>query len=306
MPVIRFTHLTDLHLPISAAPHAAALLNKRILGYLSWVRNRRFRHELAALDAIAADAIASKADLNVITGDIVNIALPAEFAAARAWLDARFAPETTVFCPGNHDTYVAAPWGDGLGQLAHFMRGQRGGETISAPVDGDAFPYLRTVGDVVFIVANSSPPTAPGLASGKLGSNQINAIEAALNTAGDKGLCRVLALHHPITHDYVSRRKGLDDARALRAALKRAGVELVVHGHTHFPSFETIDTNTGPRPIAGGGSASHPQRRGRYQPARYTRFSVERTGSGWTIDAEIRELDPTDGAVKTVQTKRLL
>ena len=306
MAVIRFTHLTDLHLPIPASPPTATLLNKRALGYLSWVRNRRFRHDKAALEIITADASASKADLNVITGDIVNIALPAEFTAARNWLDTWFRPETTVFCPGNHDTYVATPWASGLGQLAHFMRGQRSGDAMPGPDGAHDFPYLRTIGDVVFIIANSSPPTAPGFASGKLGRAQIDAIEKALKAAGENGRCRVLALHHPITHHHVSRRKGLDDARELRAALDRAGVELVIHGHTHFPSFETVETKAGPRPIAGGGSASHPHRRGRYRPARYTRFSVDRSGPGWTITAEVRELDPADGTVKTAETRRLL
>ncbi|NWG92684.1 MAG: metallophosphoesterase, partial [Parvularculaceae bacterium] len=120
------------------------------------------------------------------------------------------------------------------------------------------------------------------------------------------GACRVLILHHPVTEGATPRRKALDDRRELRALLAETGVDLVLHGHTHRSVWAEIDTIDGPRPVVGGASASHPQARGRYRPARYNLFSIDRDAAGaWTIDVEVREFDPEAGDLKTAERRRL-
>ncbi len=304
---MRLLHLTDLHFPIESEPRWTDLLSKRALGYLSWRRKRRFRHVKSALTAILSDAAAQDADLTVITGDAVNIALPAEFAAAERGLRAGVDPSRSVFTPGNHDTYVAAPWDGGLGRLAFLMKGERAGEAGHREARSpDDFPYVRREAGVAVILANSAPPTAPGLATGRLGERQLERVKEELLAARQRGEARVLALHHPVTAGAVGRRKGLDDAEGLRALLAETGVELVLHGHMHRSHWASVETPDGPRPVAGGASASHARAHGDYRPARYNVFDIARDNGRWRIACDVRELDPASGRVETAERRALL
>lgn len=303
---MRLAHLTDLHFPIKDQPGVGDLWSKRLLGYLSWRRKRRFRHVEAALNAVLEDCRAARPDLTVISGDAVNIALPAEFEAAAARL-ALFDPARTVFTPGNHDTYVDAPWDEGLGRLSFLMRGERTGEPGARAASGPGdFPFVRREGGVAVILANSSPSTAPGLATGRLGPRQLARLKAELLAARERGEARVLALHHPVTAGAVSRRKALDDAAGLRALIAEEGVDLVLHGHMHKPYWASVETPDGPRPVAGGASASHPSAHGDYRAARYNLFEISRDAGRWRIDVEARELDPESGRVESAERRRLL
>lgn len=304
---MRLAHLTDLHLPIARGPTFKQLLNKRALGWLSWRRNRRFRHRIEALERLVADLNRVDPDFTVISGDLVNISLPAEFTAAAQWLGDNFAPERTAIVPGNHDAYVMLPWAAGAGAFDAFMRGERfDALEPRAPADETDFPFVRICGRVAMVFANSSPPTAPGFASGRLGAAQIARIGRELARLGAAGLCRVLVLHHPVTRDAAPARKALSDQTALRDALHAAGVELVLHGHNHAPLWASVETKDGARPVVGGGSASHPDARRKYRPARYNLYTIGGDAvAGWRIDAEARELDPAAGAVETVERRIL-
>lgn len=304
---MRLAHLTDLHFAIEEPPRSRDLLSKRALGYLSWQRTRRHRHATSALEKILADCRAAAPHLTVITGDATNIALSSEFEAAERGLRAGLNAGGTVFTPGNHDTYVAAPWDGGLGRLAFLMRGERLGEAGDREAAGTGdFPYVRRQRGVAVILANSAPSTAPGLATGRLGPAQLERLRGELLAARDRGEARVLALHHPVTAGAVSRRKALDDGPALRALIAETGVELILHGHMHRSYWASIDTPGGPRPVVGGASASHCAAHGDYRPARYNLFHFERAGANWRIEVEVRELDPASGRVDTAERRTLL
>ncbi|MEL7029426.1 MAG: metallophosphoesterase [Pseudomonadota bacterium] len=309
MTELTFAHLTDLHLPILTAPSPSSLMNKRALGYLSWKRKRSARHRLEALNAVAADMRAMRPRAAFITGDLVNIALPAEFRDAKRWADEALAGTETVFVPGNHDAYVRAPWQDGLGHLSEFMVGARTNEERPRPPEGpDDFPFVRRfpleggTGGVSVIAANSSPPTAPGLASGALGPAQIGRIETELRTAGARRDFRILMLHHPVTDGAVSTRKALNDRRDLRDAIARVGADLVLHGHAHVSHVGEVDTPVGAAPVLGGASASHASAEGPYRPARYNLIALHRRPDDWAITVKVRELDPASGAVGAAET----
>src|ERR1700712_1673115 len=115
-------HLSDPHLPPLPALSLREFSAKRALGYLNWTRNRKAIHRRDVLDSLVADMQARRPDHVAITGDLVNLALEAEFAPAREWLESVGASDRVTVVPGNHDAYVRATqhrftqeWKDYLG-----------------------------------------------------------------------------------------------------------------------------------------------------------------------------------------------
>ena len=303
----RFAHFTDIHLPIREKPEPQMLMNKRVLGYLSWRRRRSERHKQWASEALAADARGQSCKTVLISGDLVNIALPSEFRDARNWLDEQFADSQVVYVPGNHDTYTNASWDETLGLLAPYMSGKRSnGETDRQPDDFSDFPFCLKADAapaLTVIGANSSPTTAPGLASGSLGDDQRQRVKQMINGLSNEKTFKVLMLHHPISPGVVSRRKELTDRVELCNELAGTDIDLVLHGHAHIQHINSVPTINGNAPVIGGASASHPMGHGKYRPARYNIFDVKRDSDGaWSINMTVRELDPQTQNVFTAET----
>ena len=108
MSSFTLAHLSDPHLPPMPAARLRDLAGKRALGYLNWIRNRHKYHRRDVLDAIVSDMQAQAPDHIAVTGDLVNIALEAEFEPSRTWLESIGPPGRVSVVPGNHDAYVRA------------------------------------------------------------------------------------------------------------------------------------------------------------------------------------------------------
>ena len=90
-------HISDLHMALT--PQPAQLLSKRGLGFINWHRKRKYIHRRDILDAITADLKAQAKDHVAVTGDLVNLSLPIEYARARDWLHTiGGAKDVTVTC----------------------------------------------------------------------------------------------------------------------------------------------------------------------------------------------------------------
>lgn len=282
MAAFTLAHLSDPHLPPMPAARLRDLAGKRALGYLNWTRNRHKFHRRDVLDALVSDLQAQAPDQIAITGDLVNLALDAEFAPSRGWLESVGPADRVTVIPGNHDAYVRATrhrfaeaWGD-------YLRGDE------AP-DGDVnFPLLRRRGPLALISASSAVPTPPFMATGWLGRSQLDALERMLAGLAAEQAFRVLLIHHPLRSD--SRTKRLTDSADLIALLKRHGVELVLHGHDHVHSTIWIDGPRGKIPVVGVPSASAIAH-GRYPAAAYNLFSMEREGDTWRCEQTVRGVD---------------
>ena len=98
-----FAHLSDPHLTSLDGVRWRQLLNKRVLGYLSWRRRRRAEHRSEVLDVLLEDLGTTRPEHIVITGDLTHTGLPDEFHQARLWLDRLGAAERVTVVPGNHD-----------------------------------------------------------------------------------------------------------------------------------------------------------------------------------------------------------
>jgi 3',5'-cyclic AMP phosphodiesterase CpdA len=174
MAAFKLAHLSDPHLPPLPAPRLRDLAGKRALGYLNWKRNRRKFHRRDVLDALVSDIRKQAPDHIAVTGDLVNLALEAEFAPARAWLESIGASDHVTVVPGNHDAYVNATRHRFAETLGHYL----GGDDA---VEGDApFPFLRRRGPLALIGVSSAVPTPPLMATGWLGRTQYDALERIL------------------------------------------------------------------------------------------------------------------------------
>lgn len=285
----RLAHLSDPHLGPLPSPRPLELASKRVTGFLSWRLRRRRAHRAELLEATVAALAAARPDHWVVTGDLVNIALPGEFARARQWLERLGPPERVTLVPGNHDAYVAGA------AEAHWplWRPWMGG------ADGPhGFPFLRRVGPLAILGLSSAVPRPWGDAAGELGPAQLARLEGRLAEAGQAGACRVVLVHHPPVAGWSAPRKALLDAPALRALLAREGAELVLSGHEHRLEVGALAGPSGAIPALAAPSASLVAS----QPARcgggllLTIAPAE--GGGFAIAAEALLPDPAGGALR--------
>jgi 3',5'-cyclic AMP phosphodiesterase CpdA len=293
MAAFTLAHLSDPHLPPLPAPRLRDLAGKRAFGYLNWTRNRHRFHRRDVLDALVSDMQRQRPDHIAITGDLVNLALEAEFAPARAWLEGVGAPDRVSVIPGNHDAYVRVTQNRFLEAWGKYLDG---GE---APDDGIAFPSLRRRGPLALISVSSAVPTPPLMATGRLGRTQLDALERMLAGLSAEQF-RVLLIHHPLRSD--SRNKRLTDSSELLALLKQYGAELILHGHDHVHSTMWIDGPNGSIPAIGVPSASAVAH-GRYPAAAYNLFSIERDGAVWRCEQTIRSVNDRLHVQQLLQTR---
>jgi 3',5'-cyclic AMP phosphodiesterase CpdA len=282
MTAFTLAHLSDPHLAPLPAPRLGELAGKRAFGYLNWTRNRKRFHRRDVLDAVVSDMQEQGPDHIAVTGDLVNLALEAEFAPARAWLESVGPPDRVTVIPGNHDAYVRA--------TRH-----RFAEVFDSYLDNDearggaaTFPSLRRRGPLALISVSSAVPTPPLMATGWLGRGQLDALERMLERLAAEQAFRVLLIHHPLRSN--ARAKRLTDAPGLRALLQRHGVELVLHGHDHVHSLIWVDGPNGRIPAIGVPSASA-LAHGLHPAAAYNLFSIERDGAAWRCEQTVRGID---------------
>jgi 3',5'-cyclic AMP phosphodiesterase CpdA len=295
MAAFTLAHLSDPHLPPMPVARFRELASKRALGYLNWTRNRHKYHRREVLDALVADIRAQRPDHIAVTGDLVNLALEAEFAPSRAWLESVGAAEDVTVIPGNHDAYVRATSHRAAEAWDDYLRGDEANGNA-------AFPFLRRRGPVALIGASSAVPTAPLMATGRLGRAQLEALDRILAQLSTEQVFRVLLVHHPL-HS-TARVKRLTDSRKVHALLKKHGVELVLHGHDHIHSTMWFDGPAGRIPAIGVPSASAIAHR-HYPAAAFNLFEIERANGAWRVEQTVRGIN-SDLRVDEIRKTRLI
>jgi 3',5'-cyclic AMP phosphodiesterase CpdA len=286
-----FAHLSDPHLTTLQRVRWQQLMNKRMLGYLSWQRKRRAEHRGEVLDALLADLRQTRPDHIVVTGDLTHIGLPDEFRQARLWLDRLGAADRVTVVPGNHDAYVRTPWASTFSLWQPYMQSDPELAQSTGCSDEDLFPSLRVRNGVALIGLSSASASAPFLATGSLGPQQRQRLSLLLRQAGRQGLFRVVLLHHPPRVEDEKWRKRLIDGKALCAILQCEGAELVLHGHSHRTVEAGIPYGEGKIPVFGIPSASAiGHREGRR--AQYYLYKVRREGEDWSVRVNIRGYQP--------------
>jgi len=275
-------HVSDPHLPPLPTPTLRELAGKRVLGYLHWTHNRHKYHRRDVLDLLVSDLQAQTPDHIAVTGDLVNLALDKEFAPACTWLESLGSSDRITAIPGNHDAYVRATRHRFAESWSNYLAGD---ERLDGP---DLFPALRRRGPLALVGLSSAVPTAPFMATGTLGSVQLDALDGLLARLSAEGTFRVLLVHHPLRSD--SRVKRLTDSAALIDLLKHRGVDLILHGHDHVHSTTWIDGPTGSIPVVGVPSASAVAH-GHYPAAAYNLFAIRRDGGAWRCEHIVRGMN---------------
>lgn len=293
-------HLSDPHLSPLPRPKLSELANKRVVGFANWIRKRRLDYRPDILDAVVRDLHAAHPDHIAVTGDLVNIALAAEFLPARAFLDRLGSPDRVSFVPGNHDAYVRATarhsqihWGD-------FMRSEGAGATAKPN-----FPFVRRRGPVALIGLSTALPTAPMMATGWLGTDQLARLAEELDRLRREDLFRVVLIHHSPTAPPSEHFKRLIDTPAFLQVLKEQGAELVLHGHRHVRSLVWLEGLGAKVPAVGVPSASAASVK-EGQRAGYNLYRIDGNRDRWSCEMISRAVVPGQLGIVEIGRQRLL
>ncbi|MBY0363810.1 MAG: metallophosphoesterase [Phreatobacter sp.] len=179
-------HVSDLHLTPVPFPFGEGL--KPALGWINWARKPGAHDGAIAARTLAAVA-AARPDHVALSGDLIELGLAAEYAAAGAALAELGEPDRVSWAPGNHDVYtrraearLQAILG---GWLAPCLTSPRRGE-VAAPAAGEGaeamsetiLPLSRPLADL--------PPPGGGEAvpAQHLGEGDLRACFPRLALAG--------------------------------------------------------------------------------------------------------------------------
>ena len=289
-------HLSDPHLGPLPTLRLRDFTAKRAMGYVNWKRGRERLNDMGMLKRLVADLRAEKPDHVAMTGDVVNIGLPAEFAAGAAWMHTLGAPRDVSFTPGNHDAYAhrSMPY-----LAAAFAPWTTGDDSETRAPGG--FPYVRVRGRIALIGLSSGVPTGPLMATGRMGQEQMARFAQLLDETRARGLARVVLIHHPPLRSGASPMRNMTDAGDFEAIVARHGAEVILHGHNHRRSVahlksDAAGTTSGRIPVIGAPSASSTSMAPR-QRAAYHLVRLEPDGAAWRISVRARGLMPNGGEI---------
>ena len=297
----RLIHISDPHL--GPLPHVRAreLISKRITGYINWRRSRAGAMHGATLARLTSAIGDTEHDHIAVTGDLTNLALQAELRAAAIWLGTLGPPQQVSVIPGNHDAYVPGALDNAFEAWAPWMTGDDG----TAPRSNAAFPFVRTRGPVAIIGLSSAIATPAFVAAGRIEKDQTDRLAQALARTGEKGLFRVVLIHHPPVRRATVPRKRLYGIGLFQDVIAEHGAELVLHGHTHLPQRHRIPGPAGQSvPVIGvaaaGQSAGH-----HHPPGAYNRFSIRRDEGQWHCRLETFSATTETGALELTEDSQL-
>ncbi|PIX59223.1 MAG: metallophosphoesterase [Lysobacterales bacterium CG_4_10_14_3_um_filter_64_11] len=292
---MRLIHITDPHLTSLAAWSLKSLRGKRWQGYLSWQRNRQRQHRAEMLAHLLSAVRAENAAHWLLTGDLAQIGLPAEIAAAGDWLRAVASPDQLFLIPGNHDVYAADSWPAICAQWADYLPIDAG----SDPADpAAAYPLLRECGGVALIGLNSAVPTAPFLARGALGSAQRERLAALLADVHGRGLFSCVLIHHPPLPRLTHWRKALADVRALQTLISELQPGIVLHGHEH----RNFDSRCGATRVFATASASSVRLQ---HFASYRVLDLHHDANGWKVSMTLKQFQPGSPGTFSVREQQV-
>jgi len=172
------------------------------------------------VEALVALAAQQRPDLVVLSGDITQRARPAQFRAAKAFVDRLGAPVLAI--PGNHDIALFDLWARLTRPYARY-----------AQAFGAELEPVHSTQDLLVIGVNTT--RARRHKNGEVSTAQIDHVAKRLAAASPRQL-RVVVVHQPVavtqTRDQTNLLRGHSSATRVWSA---AGADLVMGGHIHLP-----------------------------------------------------------------------
>ena len=290
----RIAHFSDTHVLSVRNASLKSFLNKRITGAANLILNRARHYRTEVFETVLDAIVAEDVDHVVCTGDLVNLALEAEFEKVRELLKSRFGPDQLTLVPGNHDYYVKEAM-----TLSHF-------ESMFADympkhndsTDTTGYPFYRVL-DEVFIVGLCSAVEQPiFFAGGRIGNTQLDAMSALLKSEAAQSKFRMVLVHHPLVPDPERKMeftRRLEDANAFIETLWELDTDapdLVLNGHNHryrrcfLPGTSVMNVQ-----------AASASRYGGKHPAEFNLYTIE---DGSLSSIERRIYDQSDNGFKRV------
>lgn len=242
--------------------------NKRWIGGLNLLVSRARHHQSEIFEALIRDVNELGVDHILVTGDVTNLALDAEFRFARSLFETlNLGPDQVTVIPGNHDAYVQAG-------ATHFEKHFLDYYKSDAPGD-EHWPCIRRRGPVTIFALSTSLQTPWFTAYGVVGDEQLERLRTALLDEAYAKSMRLVAIHHsPAEPRASSRVRGLRDRSGLYKVLEETGAELILHGHEHLDLSAMLPGRDGDVPVRGiqSGTYDAPGRLG--SRARYRIYEI--------------------------------
>jgi 3',5'-cyclic AMP phosphodiesterase CpdA len=296
---MRIAHLSDLHLLSLEGVSPRRFFNKRLTGYANLRLKRGHVHKPAYVRAIAREIVRAGVEHVVVTGDLTNLALEAEFEMAKSLLENDLGLDAAhvSIVPGNHDLYTR---GAQLSKrfttyFAEYIKSDL--PELAVDVGVGRFPFVKLRGPAAIIGLSSAVPRPPFVAAGRLGTKQIAALGDVLRHPEVRVRTPVVLMHHP-AHNPLSRVKalleGLDDAALLWTGVRDRARGLVLHGHLHRRIQRALPTNAGRLHAVGATSASLHHEES-HRMAGFNLYEI-RDDDGEVTRVEAHVYDPTANA----------
>lgn len=179
----------------------------------------------AVLEAVVALAAQLRPDLVVLSGDITQRARPAQFVAAKAFVDRLGAPVLAV--PGNHDIALLDLWSRLTQPYARY-----------AAVFGNELELVHETPDLLVMGVNTTRPWRHK--HGEVSAEQIERVAQRLRAA-DRRQLRLVVVHQPLA--VIRERDRTNLLRGHQAAARAwsaAGADVVMGGHIHLPYVHAL------------------------------------------------------------------
>jgi len=176
--------------------------------------------QLHVVEALVALAARQRPDVVVMSGDITQRARPAQFRAAKAFVDRLGAPVLAI--PGNHDIALFDLWARLTRPYARY-----------AEAFGAELEPVYSSHDLLIVCVNTT--RAWRHKNGEVSAAQIDRVANLLTTASPRQL-RVVVVHQPAAVTQARDRPDLLRGHAIaKRVWSAAGADLVMGGHIHLP-----------------------------------------------------------------------
>lgn len=235
---MRIAHISDLHVLAMDALRPQHMFGKRLTGYANLKLKRTRHHTQERLDRVAAGLRDLAPDHLVVTGDLTNLALEAEFERVGFFLRGLGIDASRItVVPGNHDAYTQGSYKSQY--LPAFLPEFLQADIQVAPHKRvlNTFPFVRLLGsDVALLALCSAVPRLPFVAAGQIGAPQLSGVSELLAHPSLSGRKLFVLVHHPLhMPEKGSKRwfESLRDAAALVGTLTPHAQFVVLHGHLH-------------------------------------------------------------------------